>query len=192
MLFAAFAHAILPAWRKSCVAGFQLAIGIVNWQHFHIGNILQVFQLQPSCGRCHSAEIFRHQFGPEPHGLEDSRRAVGAQCRNSHFRHYLHEALAGRRNVIRRRLYRIVLADFRHGRKSEIRVHRRHPEAEENREVVDFAHFARFYDYAGRGPCPGFHKRLVHGSNGKERRNRFDRIYKINRIIFIFQSCQSC
>ena len=185
VLHAALAVAVLPAGRENVarVPATQLGIGIGHWQHFHIGNIFQIFQLQAADGRDDAAEVVAHDLRTETDCLEDAGRAVRTQGRDAHLGHDLHDSLADGRNIVGGRLHHVCLAHFGDSCQCEPGVYGGGAESEEHREVMDFDHLARLHDNADRRPHASLRQRLVHGGHGQEGGHSFfDRINKINRI----------
>ena len=129
---------------------------------------LDVLELEPADGRGDAGEVFADELRAESDGFEDARAAVGAQRRDAHLGHDLHQALAHRADVVRGGLDGIGPADLGDGRQREPRVHRRRAEAEQHGEVVHLAHLARFHDDADRRPHARLGERLVHGGDGQK------------------------
>ena len=182
MLLAALARAVLAAGRQCFFntetqrrRGRFAATDLSAALRLCVKNFLQVFQFQTADGRCDAGEILGDDLRAKTDGLEDARGAVGAERRDAHLRHDLHQTLADRRHVVRRRLvggdHRAprLRRNIRDRRERKPRIHRRRAESEQDGEVVHFAHFARLDDDADGRTSPRLDERLVHRGDGEER-----------------------
>ena len=178
VLLSAFALTVFAAGRQ-CVLGLRHSTfgirqrrSVVGCRLSSFNYLLDVFQFQTSDGRCDAGEILGDDLRTEAHCFEDARGAVGAERRDAHLRHDLHQPLADRRHVVRRRPVRgghRAPRNICHRREREIRIHRRRAESEQDGEVVHFAHLAGLDDYSDRRTSPRLDERLVHRRDSKER-----------------------
>ena len=127
--------------------------------------------------RCRTTEVFIDQRAVQADCFKNLRTTVRHVCRNTHFRHHLHQAFTDCLGVVINYFLRIrITRQFGcHGSQCfhhQIRMHRFRTVTCEQCEVVGFTCRAGFHDQTGSGTQTTADQMLMHRGSCQQRRNR--------------------